>query len=283
MQKRFTLIELLVVIAIIGVLAALLLPTLSRARNTARLAQCLGNIRQMGVAITVYSGDSGDYIAYTYDGQPALAGTAGTFGRNRYGGVNMWQKTLPTLRSLEYLSTVQVGYCPMAGAADPDTGRTNPRQWPNGYKFRMDHDYGHFDSNFDNALTNQGDYFYYGPGTNRYNYDHFQPSPIIDYMKQFATTFSSWPGHWGGVHSGGQVNLAYSSDGVHNALGEVGKTIIPNGGPRTPLLADPFLMDGSGGGWWTGRPFAPHEIKANGKSMAVVLFTDGAAEKWNFK
>lgn len=56
---RFTLIELLIVIAIIGILAALLMPTLSRALNTAKDLQCLNNSRQIGVAENSYQGEYG--------------------------------------------------------------------------------------------------------------------------------------------------------------------------------------------------------------------------------
>ncbi len=61
-KASFTLIELLVVIAIIAILAAMLLPALSAARESARSAKCVGNLKNIGTAITMYAGDNQSFV-----------------------------------------------------------------------------------------------------------------------------------------------------------------------------------------------------------------------------
>ena len=68
--KRFTLIELLIVIAIIAILAGMLVPSLSKARESARDIACVGNMKQLGLAMLMYSDD--------YKSLPRLPGSTET-------------------------------------------------------------------------------------------------------------------------------------------------------------------------------------------------------------
>ncbi len=99
LQRGFTLIELLVVIAIIAILAALLLPALSKAKLQAQQTSCISNLKQLTVAGLLYIGDTGSLIN---NSDPNLPGT-------------LWMGTLIK----QYAKVDRVRLCPSAPEREP--------------------------------------------------------------------------------------------------------------------------------------------------------------------
>ncbi|HTB82327.1 MAG TPA: cysteine-rich CWC family protein [Candidatus Sulfotelmatobacter sp.] len=110
-EKAFTLVELLVVIAIIAILAAMLLPVLSRARLTAQRADCVSNLRELGLTTQLYLGDNSDH--FFFRSIPATtAGQQWWFGWLAAGAEGQRGFDLSTGVLFQYLHGSDVRLCP---------------------------------------------------------------------------------------------------------------------------------------------------------------------------
>jgi prepilin-type N-terminal cleavage/methylation domain-containing protein/prepilin-type processing-associated H-X9-DG protein len=120
-RRGFTLIELLVVIAIIAILAAILFPVFAQAREKARAATCLSNIKQLALGISMYAQDYDESMPYNYAYEGQITGG------------NCVQRTPIVLRWWQdfvrpYIKNEQVYLCPSGGTGRVfySTGRTAP-------------------------------------------------------------------------------------------------------------------------------------------------------------
>jgi len=126
-KKSFTLIELLVVIAIIAILAAMLLPALSKARDKARGIACTSNAKQIAMANIMYADDFNSVLTHGQYSQAYLVQTL----RNGTLTTLMWFDNLE-----DYTGDYKVFNCPSKGQLDVLNGRPGYGWCRNGMPYR---------------------------------------------------------------------------------------------------------------------------------------------------
>lgn len=142
-RHSFTLIELLVVVTIIAILASLLLPSLNKAKDTARNVSCIANLRQCGIVVTAYAGDNDAWMPpffqdvwYSY--KCGYSNTSAHIGGRcvrpypndnggTWGSTGLWKTFSP-----EYVPNEKIFFCPARTDVTYDgykKGWTPGRDW----------------------------------------------------------------------------------------------------------------------------------------------------------
>ena len=263
---KFTLIELLVVVAIIAILAAMLLPVLSRAKNQAKLSTCLNQFKQTGLALHMYDSDNGNIPVSCVPGstQCAVAGLwQGITECNQANLGQVFHRCNTSVYGLlsPYTGTMKFAVCPFvnpttawplndATSGTMCTGRTDNANYVAG--------------SCPDGICN-GRYYAYalrggssGSGTS--TYDRLRPSRLDRYADDVrGTTFADGvnmfsgqgiTGLSGGTQSGagaariwGSTILSDAFPDSHQATGRYGLTLLAFDGAAEVRYITPYYWD----------------------------------------